>query len=152
MRISGTEPSSVILSKKGYVQKLKGDVPNVPQLAEAKRNGVLNPQITIPNDFNTENLDALKRYELTEISLCRRLRMLSLCLFLRRLQSIATHKDNVFRCLSVCVCLTGSHTSLFFAGDTCLTWNVTILVAVLAIYAKGWTQGGTKVGRSGLLL
>ena len=45
MRISGTEPSSVILSqKKKYCQKLKRDVPNVPKQAEAKRDGVINPQ------------------------------------------------------------------------------------------------------------
>ena len=33
MRISGTEPSSVILSQKKYSQKLKRDVPNVPKQA-----------------------------------------------------------------------------------------------------------------------
>ena len=37
MRISGTEPSSVILSKKKYFQKLKRDVQNVPKQVEAKR-------------------------------------------------------------------------------------------------------------------
>ena len=40
MRISGTEPSSV----KTYFQKLKRAVPNVPKQAEAKRDGVVNPQ------------------------------------------------------------------------------------------------------------
>ena len=35
MRISGTEPSSVILSQKRNFQKLKRDVPNVPKQAEA---------------------------------------------------------------------------------------------------------------------
>ena len=44
MRISGTEPSSVILSQKKYCQKLKRDVPNVSKQAEAKRDGVINPQ------------------------------------------------------------------------------------------------------------
>ena len=44
MRISGTEPSSVILSQKQYFQKLIRDVPNVPKQAEAKRDGVINPQ------------------------------------------------------------------------------------------------------------
>ena len=44
MRISGTEPSSIILSQKKYFQKLKRDVPNVPKQAEAKRDGVINPQ------------------------------------------------------------------------------------------------------------
>ena len=44
MRISGTEPSSVILSQKQYFQKLIRDVRNVPKQAEAKRDGVINPQ------------------------------------------------------------------------------------------------------------
>ena len=43
MRISGTEPSSVILSKKWNFQKFKRDVLNVPKQAEAKRDGVINP-------------------------------------------------------------------------------------------------------------
>ena len=44
MRISAAEPSSVILSQKKYVQKLKRDVQNVPKHAAAKRDGVINPQ------------------------------------------------------------------------------------------------------------
>ena len=44
MRISSTEPSSVILSQKGNFQKFKRDVPNLPKQAEAKRDGVINPQ------------------------------------------------------------------------------------------------------------
>ena len=45
MRISGTEPSSVILSqKKRNFQKLKRNVPNVPKQVDAKRDGVINPQ------------------------------------------------------------------------------------------------------------
>ena len=44
MRISGTEPSSVILSQKKYFQKLKRDVSKVPKQAKAKRDGVINPQ------------------------------------------------------------------------------------------------------------
>ena len=43
MRISGTEPLSVILSQKKYFQKLERDVPNVPKQAEAKRDGVIIP-------------------------------------------------------------------------------------------------------------
>ena len=43
MRISGTEPSSVILSQKCSLQTLKRDVPNEPKQAEAKRDGVINP-------------------------------------------------------------------------------------------------------------
>ena len=44
MRISGTEPSSVILGQKMKFKKLKIDNPKVPQQAEAKRDGVINPQ------------------------------------------------------------------------------------------------------------
>ena len=44
MRISGTEPSSVILSRKKYFQKLKRDIQTVSKQAEAKRDGVINPQ------------------------------------------------------------------------------------------------------------
>ena len=36
MRISGTEPSSVILSQTRYFKKLKIDAPKVPKQAEAK--------------------------------------------------------------------------------------------------------------------
>ena len=41
MRISGNEPSSVILSQKSI---FKRDILNVPKQAEAKRDGVINPQ------------------------------------------------------------------------------------------------------------
>ena len=44
MRISGTEPSSVILSQTESFQKLKIDAPKVPKQGEAKRDGVINPQ------------------------------------------------------------------------------------------------------------
>ena len=44
MRISGTEPSSVILSQTMKLEKLKSDDPKVPKQAEAKRDGVINPQ------------------------------------------------------------------------------------------------------------
>ena len=43
MRISGNEPSSVVLSQKGILKNWK-DVPHVPNQAEAKRDGVINPQ------------------------------------------------------------------------------------------------------------
>ena len=43
MHISGIEPSSVILSQKSILKKWR-DVPNVPKQAEAKRDGVINPQ------------------------------------------------------------------------------------------------------------
>ena len=44
MRISGTEPSSVILSQTMQFQKLEKDVPKVPKQAEAIRDGVINTQ------------------------------------------------------------------------------------------------------------
>ena len=44
MRISGSEPSSVILSQTMKFKKLKSDDPKVPKQAEAKRDGVINPQ------------------------------------------------------------------------------------------------------------
>ena len=44
MRISGTEPSSVILNQTMKFNSLKSDVQKVPKQAEAKRDGVINPQ------------------------------------------------------------------------------------------------------------
>ena len=44
MRISGTEPSSVILSQTVKFKELKSDDQNLPKQAEAKRDGVINPQ------------------------------------------------------------------------------------------------------------
>ena len=44
MRISGTEPSSVILAKKGIFKRLQRDAQNVPKQVEAKRDGVINPK------------------------------------------------------------------------------------------------------------
>ena len=44
MRISGTEPSSVILCRIEKLQKLTINVPKVPKQAEAKRDGVINPE------------------------------------------------------------------------------------------------------------
>ena len=43
MRISGTEPSSVILSQTEF-KKLKSDAQKVSKEAKAKRDGVINPQ------------------------------------------------------------------------------------------------------------
>ena len=43
MRISGTEPSPVILSQTMKFKKLKSDDPKVPKQAEAKRDGVNKP-------------------------------------------------------------------------------------------------------------
>ena len=44
MRISGTEPSSEILSQTKVVKKLKSDVQKCQNQAKAKRDGVINPQ------------------------------------------------------------------------------------------------------------
>ena len=52
MRISGTEPSLVILSQKKVVSKVENVVPKVSKQA--------NPQNNNFNQFNTENFDALK--------------------------------------------------------------------------------------------
>ena len=49
LRISCTEPSSVILSQTMKFKKLKSDAPKVLKQAKAKRDGVINPQ---NNDFN----------------------------------------------------------------------------------------------------
>ena len=44
MRISGTEPWSVILSQTIEFKKLESGDPKVPKLVEVKRDGVINPQ------------------------------------------------------------------------------------------------------------
>ena len=51
MRISGTEPSSVILSQTMKFKNLKSDDPKVPKQAKAKRDGVINPQNYNFNQF-----------------------------------------------------------------------------------------------------
>ena len=50
MRISGTEPLSVILSQSSF-KKLKSYAPTVPKKAKAKRDGVINPQNYYFNQF-----------------------------------------------------------------------------------------------------
>ena len=47
MCISGIEPSSVISSQTILFKKLKSDDAKVSKQAEAKRRGVINPQIEI---------------------------------------------------------------------------------------------------------
>ena len=42
MRISGIEPSSVILSERKELERLKNNDPKVPKEAKAKRDGVIN--------------------------------------------------------------------------------------------------------------
>ena len=51
MRISGTEPSSVILSQTKYFKKLKNDAQKLPKQDKAKRDGVINPQNYNFNQF-----------------------------------------------------------------------------------------------------
>ena len=53
LRISGTEPSSVILSQTCSIniKKLKSDDLKGPKQAEAKRDGVINPQNYNFNQF-----------------------------------------------------------------------------------------------------
>ena len=51
MRISGTEPSSVILIQTMKFKKLKSDDPKIPKQAKAKRDGVINPQNYNLNQF-----------------------------------------------------------------------------------------------------
>ena len=57
MRISGTEPSSVILSQTKLFTKVKSDAPKVSNHTESKWDGVINPKITISVNFDTENFD-----------------------------------------------------------------------------------------------
>ena len=68
MRISGTEPSSVILSQTKYFKKLKVMHRKVPNQAKAKRDGVINPTKLQFQSILTEHFDALKRYESTQVS------------------------------------------------------------------------------------
>ena len=50
IRISGTEPSSVILSQTKKFKKLKNEA-KMPKEAKAKRDGVINPQNYNFNQF-----------------------------------------------------------------------------------------------------
>ena len=68
MRISGTEPSSVILSqKRGSFKSWRVMSKKCQKQAEAKRDGVINPRNYNFNHFDTENLMLSKRYESTEV-------------------------------------------------------------------------------------
>ena len=49
------------------VSKVKNVDPKVPKQAEAKRDGVINPQNYNFNQFYKDNFDALKRYESTAV-------------------------------------------------------------------------------------
>ena len=44
MRISGNEPSSVILSQRKWFEKVEKQCQKVPKEDEDKRDGVINPQ------------------------------------------------------------------------------------------------------------
>ena len=66
MRISGNEPSSVILSQTKWFQTLKMFARKCQNQANlANRDGVINPQNFNFSQFNMENVDALKHYEST---------------------------------------------------------------------------------------
>ena len=68
MRISGTEPSSVILSQTCCIKKLKINDKKVPKQAEAKRDDIMNPPNYNFNQFETRKILMLsKRYESTEV-------------------------------------------------------------------------------------
>ena len=51
MRISGTEPSLVILLPNKVVQNVKSDAPKVPNQAKTERDGVINPEDNIFSQF-----------------------------------------------------------------------------------------------------
>ena len=61
MRISCTEPSSVMLSQTKWLKKVKSDYPNRQKQAEAKRDGVINPQNYNFNQFQTRKILMLSK-------------------------------------------------------------------------------------------
>ena len=67
LRISGNEPSSVILSQIKWFQKKKTLTRKCQNKLKPKRDGVINPQNYNFNQFYTENFDAFKRYESIEV-------------------------------------------------------------------------------------
>ena len=70
MRISGTEPSSVILSQTKYFKKLKNDDQKLPKQAKAKRDSLINPQnynfnqafFVISLSFTTKSVKLMSPY------------------------------------------------------------------------------------------
>ena len=66
MRISGNAPSSVIL-RQTFISKVGNVDPKVSRQAEAKRDGVINPQNYNFNQFYTKILMLSIRYESTEV-------------------------------------------------------------------------------------
>ena len=65
MRISGTEPSSVIHSQKGSFKSLKEMTQKCQNKLSQKGLCYKPTKLQISINFNTENLGALKRYEST---------------------------------------------------------------------------------------
>ena len=65
MRISGTEPSSLIRRQTKYFQKLESDVTKVPKQGWAKRDGVINTHNQ--SILARKILMLSKRYESTEV-------------------------------------------------------------------------------------
>ena len=63
MSISGTEPSSVILSQTKKFNKLRSDVPKVLTQTEAIRDGVINSQNNNFNKFKHGKFMLSKCYE-----------------------------------------------------------------------------------------
>ena len=67
MRISGTEPSSVILSQTVKFKKLKSDDQKLPKQADAKRDGVINPQnYKIINIYRQNQYITFSRYTISK--------------------------------------------------------------------------------------
>ena len=69
MRITGNEPSSVILRQTKLFPKEKILTKSANKQAEAKRDGVINPQNYNFNQFFTENFDALKTLRINRCQL-----------------------------------------------------------------------------------
>ena len=67
MRILGTEPSSVILSQTKQFRKVDKLCPKIPKQAEAKKDGVINPQqLQFQCILTRKSFILSKRYESTE--------------------------------------------------------------------------------------
>ena len=67
VRISGNEPSSLILSQTKWIQKLKMIARKCQKQSEGQKDGVINPQTYYSINFDTDNLMLSKRNESTEV-------------------------------------------------------------------------------------
>ena len=67
IRISGIEPSSVVLDQTKLFKKMKSDASKVPNQAKAKRDGVLNTENYNFNQFLPRKFGAIKRYKSTKV-------------------------------------------------------------------------------------